>query len=131
MQLFHLEGDDPYDKFLPKISSVVKKIVIVYSALTALLAILYFTNGMTIFDAVAHSFTTISTGGFSTHNDSFAYFHSNSILSIAIVFMIIGSIPFLLLAQTSFSNISSIIKDHQIRIFILILIIAMLKIELL
>ena len=124
MQLFHLEGDDPYDKFLPKISSVVKKIVIVYSALTALLAILYFTNGMTIFDAVAHSFTTISTGGFSTHNDSFAYFHSNSILSIAIVFMIIGSIPFLLLAQTSFSNISSIIKDHQIRIFILILIIA-------
>ena len=49
---FHLYFDDPHDKFLPKISSVVKKIVIVYSALTALLAILYFTNGMTIFDAL-------------------------------------------------------------------------------
>ena len=73
MQLFHLEGDDPYDKFLPKISSVVVKIVIVYSVLTSLLAILYFTNGMTLFDAIAHSFTTISTGGFSTH-ESFAYF---------------------------------------------------------
>ena len=60
-------------------------------------------NGMTLFDAIAHSFTTISTGGFSTHNESFAYFNSNSILNIAIIFMIIGSIPFLLLAQTSFN----------------------------
>ena len=124
MQLFHLEGDDPYDKFLPKISSVVSKIVIVYITLTVVLAILYFNNGMTLFDAVAHSFTTISTGGFSTHNSSFAYFQSNSILSIAIVFMIIGSIPFLLLAQASVTNVSSIIKDHQIRLFILILFIA-------
>ena len=64
MQLFHLEGDDPYDKFLPKISSVVTKIVIVYTVLTALLMTLYFINGMTLFDAIAHSFTTISTGGF-------------------------------------------------------------------
>ena len=75
MQLFHLEGDDPYDKFLPKISSVVTKIVIVYSSLTFLLMLLYFLNGMIFFDALAHSFTTISTGGFSTH-DSFAYFQT-------------------------------------------------------
>ena len=124
MQLFHLEGDDPYDKFLPKISSVVTKIIIVYSFLTALLFLLYFYFGMTLFDSLAHSFTTISTGGFSTHNDSFAYFQSNSILNIAIIFMIIGSIPFLLLAQTTLTNISSIIKDHQIRLFLLILILA-------
>ena len=123
MQLFHLEGDDPYDKFLPKISSVVSKIVIVYSALTVLLIILYFTNGMTLFDAIAHSFTTISTGGFSTHNNSFAYFQSNSILNIAIVFMIIGSIPFLLLAQTTIKNIA-IFRDHQVRVLIIILILA-------
>ncbi len=124
MQLFHLEGDDPYDKFLPKISSVVTKIILVYFGLTTLLAILYYTNGMTLFDAVAHSFSTISTGGFSTHNNSFAYFQSNSILNIAIVFMIIGSMPFLLLAQTTLTNISSITKDHQIRVFIIILILA-------
>ena len=123
MQLFHLEGDDPYDKFLPKISSVVTKIIFVYSGLTALLAILYFTNGMTFFDAIAHSFTTISTGGFSTHNDSFAYFQSNSILNIAIIFMIIGSIPFLLLAQTTLTN-NALFKDHQVRVLIFILIIA-------
>ena len=124
MQLFHLEGDDPYDKFLPKISSVVTKIVIVYVIVTFILAILYYLNSMTIFDALAHSFTTISTGGFSTHDKSFAYFQSDTILRITIIFMIIGSIPFLILAQTTFKNISTIIKDHQIRLFILILIIA-------
>ena len=121
MQLFHLEGDDPYDKFLPKISSVVTKIIFVYCALTALLVILYFSNGMTFFDAIAHSFTTISTGGFSTHNDSFAYFQSNTILNIAIVFMIIGSIPFLLLAQITLTN-NALFRDHQVRVLIFILI---------
>ncbi len=121
MQLFHLEGDDPYDKFLPKISSVVKKIVILYVLLTALLIILYFSNGMNLFDSVAHSFSTISTGGFSTHDQSFAYFQSNSILFIAIIFMIIGSIPFLVIAQTSINNKFATIKDHQVRMFLLIL----------
>ena len=121
MQLFHLEGEDPYEKFLPKISSVVKKIVIVYVLLTLLLFILYYINNMTMFDALAHSFTTISTGGFSTHNESFAYFENNTILNIAIIFMIIGSIPFIILAQMNIRNVS-LFKDHQIRVFILILI---------
>ncbi len=124
MQLFHLEGDDPYEKFLPKISLVVSKIILVYVLLTLLLIILYYLNGMILFDAVAHSFTTISTGGFSTHNESFAYFQSNSILNVAIIFMIIGSIPFLLLAQTTITNIFNVIKDHQVRLFLIILIIS-------
>ena len=123
MQLFHLEGDDPYDKFLPKISSVVIKIVLAYGVLTFILFLLYYIYGMTLFDAIAHSFTTISTGGFSTHNDSLAYFQSNSILNIAIIFMIIGSIPFLLLAQTSFTNYA-LFRDHQVRVLIYILILA-------
>tara|TARA_B100000035_G_C21024550_1_gene565592 strand:- start:142 stop:1590 length:1449 start_codon:yes stop_codon:yes gene_type:complete len=124
MQLFHLEGDDPYDKFLPKISSVVTKIIFVYSALTIILFFLYYINGMVLFDAIAHSFTTISTGGFSTHNESFAYFQNYKILNIAIIFMIIGSFPFLILAQTNLYNIYSLIKDHQIRIFLIILVLA-------
>ena len=73
------------------------------------------------FDALAHSFTTISTGGFSTHDQSFAYFQSNSILFIAIIFMIIGSLPFLVIAQTGINNVFATIKDHQVRIFLLIL----------
>ena len=128
MQLFHLEGDDPYEKFLPKISSVISKIVILYLLLTSLLSFLYFSFGMNFFDALAHSFTTISTGGFSTHDQSFRYFQNSSILVIAIIFMIIGSLPFLVIAQTSFNNIFATIKDHQVKIFLLILFISILVI---
>ncbi len=128
MQLFHLEGDDPYDKFLPKISSVVSKIFVIYLTLTLILFVMYFLNGMTIFDAISHSFTTISTGGFSTHNESFAFFDNQSILIIAIIFMILGSLPFLVLAQTSTKNLFATFKDHQVRIFIIILLISTLLI---
>tara|TARA_Y100000992_G_scaffold299346_1_gene265988 strand:- start:131 stop:1576 length:1446 start_codon:yes stop_codon:yes gene_type:complete len=127
MQLFHLEGDDPYDKSLPKISSVIKKIFIIYFTLTIVLIFFYYIFGMTIFDSIAHSFTTISTGGFSTYDNSFAYF-DNSILIVAIIFMILGSLPFLVLIQTTRKNLFPIFKDHQIRAFIIILLIATITI---
>ncbi len=126
MQLFHLEGDDPYEKFLPKISSVISKIFIIYILLTVILFFFYYINQMSIFDAIAHSFTTISTGGFSTHSDSFAYFDNVKIYCVAIVFMIIGSLPFLVLAQITFSNFKTIFKDNQIRVFLIILLFATL-----
>ena len=128
MQLFHLEGEDPYEKFLPKISSVISKIVIIYLVLTILLFGLYYINGMTLFDSIAHSFSTISTGGFSTHNKSFAYFDSQAILIIAIVFMVLGSFPFLVLAQTNLKNPLATVKDHQVKIFLIILIISIILI---
>ncbi len=128
MQLFHLEGDDPYDKFLPKISSAISKIFFIYIILTLILFCLYYINGLSIFDSIAHSFTTISTGGFSTHNESFAYFNNYNVLFIAIIFMILGSLPFLVLAQTSINNIFAVLKDHQVRIFLLILIISIITI---
>ncbi len=128
MQLFHLEGDDPYDKFLPKISSVISKIFFIYIILTLILFCLYYINGLSIFDSIAHSFTTISTGGFSTHNESFAYFNNYNVLFIAIIFMILGSLPFLVLAQTSINNIFAVLRDHQVRIFLLILIISIITI---
>ncbi len=124
MQLFHLEGDDPYEKFLPKISSVISKIFIVYLFLTIILFGLYFINDMSLFDSIAHSFTTISTGGFSTHNESFAYFDNYKILIIATIFMIIGSLPFLVIAQISLNNLFTIFKDHQVKIFLMILILS-------
>ena len=124
MQLFHLEGDDPYDKFLPKISSVIKKIFIIYIALTVVLIFLYYIFGMKLFDAITHSFTTISTGGFSSYDNSFGFFDDNKILITAIIFMILGSLPFLVVVQTSYKNLFIIFKDHQVRVFILTLSIA-------
>ena len=128
MQLFHLEGDDPYDKTLPKISSVVKKIFVIYALLTVALIFLYYVCGMMPFDAISHSFTTISTGGFSTYDSSFAFFNNDKILLVAIIFMILGSLPFLVLIQTSKKNLLAIFKDHQVRVFILILFIAIVLI---
>ena len=124
MQLFHLEGDDPYDKSLPKISSVIKKIFFIYLSLTVVLIFFYYIFGMTLFDAIAHSFTTISTGGFSTHDSSLAFFNNDMILIIAIIFMILGSLPFLVLIQTSYKNLFAIYKDHQVRVFLSILFIS-------
>ena len=121
MQLFHLEGDDPYDKSLPKISSVIKKIFIIYSFFTFTLFFLYYVFGMGFFDAMVHSLTTISTGGFSNYDSSFAFFKSDTILLIAVFFMIIGSLPFLVLVQISKKNLFAIFKDNQIRVFILVL----------
>ena len=85
MQLFHLEGDDPYDKFLPKISSVITKISIIYLSLTFILILFYYVFGMSIFDAITHSFTTISTGGFSNHDQSFALFNNNSFIRFNLI----------------------------------------------
>ena len=123
MQLFHLEGDDPYDKFLPKISSVIKKISIIYISLTFTLILFYYVFGMSFFDAITHSFTTISTGGFSNYDQSFAFFN-DKILFISIIFMIVGSLPFMVIARTTFQNLFIIIKDHQVRLFLIILIVA-------
>ena len=81
---------------------------------------------MSIFDAIAHSFSTISTGGFSTHSNSFAYFDNVKIYCIAIIFMIIGSLPFLVLAQISLTNIKNTLNDNQIKVFLLILLFATL-----
>ena len=128
MQLFHLEGDDPYEKFLPKISSVISKIFSIYLILTIILFALYYICNMSLFDALTHSFSTISTGGFSTHDESFAYFNSNKILLVAIIFMILGSFPFMIIAQMSLRNFFSLFRDNQVRAFLLTLITSILLI---
>ena len=127
MQLFHMEGDDPYEKFLPRITSVVSKIFFIYTILTIICIVSYFYFGMSFFDAITHGFTTISTGGFSTHNESLAFFKSNKILLTSIVFMIIGSFPFILIAQVSLKNPFILFKDQQIRLFIFLVIIIIIS----
>ena len=122
MQLFQSEGDDPYEKFSPKISSTIKSIFFIYLFITFIGIFLYSFFGMGVFDAINHSLTTIATGGFSTHDESFAYFNNTVLLYVSSIIMILGSIPFILLAQTSLNN-PRIFKDEQVRIFIFILIV--------
>ncbi|MDC0057179.1 TrkH family potassium uptake protein, partial [Alphaproteobacteria bacterium] len=122
MQLLHMEQDDPYEKTLPKINHFIIEIFSLYLVLTIICALLYYLFGMNGFDAISHSMTTISTGGFSSHNSSFAFFDSASIETISIIFMIVGSLPFVIYLKFMHGDRSSIIKDDQIRLFTLIII---------
>ena len=121
MQLLHMEQDDPYEKTLPKINQFVLEIFILYSMLTLFCAILYYIYGMNGFDSITHAMTTISTGGFSTHNLSFAYFNSFNIEIISIIFMIIGSLPFVVFLKFIHGDKKSLFKDDQIKLFFILL----------
>ena len=122
MQLLHMEQDDPYEKTLPKINHFIIEIFSLYLGLTIVCALLYYFFGMSGFDAILHSMTTISTGGFSAHNSSFGFFDSSSIETISIIFMIVGSLPFVVYLKFMHGERSSIIKDDQIKLFTLIII---------
>ncbi len=95
MQLFRLESSDRTENTLPRVRSVAGAVGQIYLALTAACFVAYWLLGMTPFDALAHAFTTVCTGGFSTHDASFAYFNSDALQWASIVFMIGGSLPFL------------------------------------
>lgn len=122
MQLLHMEQDDPYEKTLPKINQFILEIFLLYSGLTIICILLYYIFGMSGFDAITHAMTTISTGGFSTHNSSFVYFDSLNIEIISVLFMIIGSLPFVVFLKFIHGDKKSLIKDDQIKLFFIILI---------
>ena len=93
MQIFQRENSDSDDKFMPKFSYIAKRIIAVYLFLLVACICCFYWTGMDWFDAINHGLTTTSTGGFSTKNNSFAYFNSAKIEMIAVVFMILGSLP--------------------------------------
>tara|TARA_B100001057_G_scaffold162721_1_gene163378 strand:+ start:191 stop:1576 length:1386 start_codon:yes stop_codon:yes gene_type:complete len=121
MQLLHMEHDDPYEKTIPKVNRFVLELFFLYVFLTIICALLYFLNGMMVFDSIIHSMTTISTGGFSNYNQSFSYFNSFQIEVVSVIFMIIGSLPFVLYLQFLHRQKNSFLKDDQIKLFFLII----------
>ncbi len=126
MQLLHMEHDDPYEKTIPKVNRFVLELFFLYVFLTIICAFLYFLNGMSGFDSVIHSMTTISTGGFSNYNQSFSYFNSFQIEIVSVIFMIIGSLPFVLYLQFLHRQKKFFFKDDQIKLFFLIILIIVL-----
>ena len=115
MQLFKMEGPDTTEKILPRTIEVASIIIFTYFVLTLICGFLYWFFGMSIFDAVAHSMTTIATGGFSTHNDSIGFFKSSNIEIIASVFILLGSIPFISYLKFIKGNKKVFINDEQIK----------------
>ena len=95
MQLFRMEGSDTTEKIFPKTREITITISSIYICLTLACGIAYWTFGMNIFDSIAHAMTTIATCGFSTYSESIGYFNYSKIEIVAIIFIILGCIPFI------------------------------------
>ncbi len=102
MQLYRAETPGPVkdSKLTPRITETAKHLWYIYLTLTCACALAYWAAGMSLFDAISHSFSTVSIGGFSTHDDSIGYFDSAIIEIIAMVFMLLAAVNFSLHFQT-------------------------------
>lgn len=96
MQLFRTESSDRSDKVMPRVRQIAAALGMVYLGLTLAAGLSYWLAGMTPFEAAAHALTTLSTGGFSTSDQSFGAWEANGIQWIATFFMLLGGIPFVL-----------------------------------
>ena len=122
MQLFQVSNSDSSEKILPKSKEIALRLIYIYSGLTVLCALSYKILGMNIFDSLTHSMTTIATGGFSNYNDSIGFFNSISIEISAMIFIILGSLPFIAYIKFLSGNNKILISDVQIKTFIKIII---------
>ena len=110
------------DKLQPKLHETARLLWFVYLTLTVLCAGAYVWAGMSFFDAICHSFTTVATAGFSNHDASIAYFNSLHIEAVAIFFMILGGLNFTFhFRALTGKGISMYWKDTEARVFFFIL----------
>ena len=126
MQLFRRENFDTTEKILPKTREVTLIISTIYLSLTFVCGVAYWLVGMNIFDSIAHSMTTIATGGFSTYSGSIGHFQNPKIEIVAIIFIILGSIPFIAYIKFLKGNKKIFFEDMQIKGLIYILVISVL-----
>ena len=126
MQLFKISSNDSSEKILPKSKEIALRLIYIYSILTALCAISYKLLGMNIFDSLTHSMTTIATGGFSNYNESIGFFDSVSIEISAMVFIILGSLPFIAYIKFLNGNRKIFFLDVQVKTFIKVIFISII-----
>tara|TARA_B100001741_G_scaffold8464_1_gene6851 strand:+ start:19 stop:1467 length:1449 start_codon:yes stop_codon:yes gene_type:complete len=129
MQLFKISSNDNAEKILPKSKEVSLRLIIIYSLLTLTCATFYKLFGMNYFDSLTHSMTTIATGGFSNYNDSIGYFNSALIEINAIIFIILGSIPFIAYIKYLNGDKKIFYKDAQINFFLKTILISVIIIS--
>ena len=124
MELYHAESSGiAKDRLTPKLRNTAIALWKIYVSLTVLCAIGYFFSGMSIFDAISHSFSTVAIGGFSTHDSSIGYFNSPAIEMIAMFFMFLAGINFSL-HFVAWNNRSLVdyIKDSEFKTYSMVLI---------
>src|SRR6185295_10865693 len=96
MQLYKGETPGPFkdERITPRVTRSARSLCFVYVVLTLVCAAAFWFSGMSPFDAVSHAFSTLSTGGYSTHDDNIGFFNSVPIEVVTIVFSLIGAISF-------------------------------------
>lgn len=114
---FKIESSDRYDRPFARFSTYATSVVVIYTALTILCAALYAWFGMSAFDAINHAMTTMSTGGFSTHDRSFGFFN-DSLHWVAIIFMLIGAVPFTIIIVMALRGRFESFRDNQVLFFL-------------
>ena len=120
MQLYKAEIPGPMKeaKLTPRIAETAKALWYVYLAITVACALAYWAAGMSLFDAICHSFSTVSTGGFSTHDASMAYWDKAAIDWVGVIFMLIGGMNFALhFAAWRGRSLLTYVQDPEFRFF--------------
>ena len=124
MQLYRAETPGPHKdtKLTPRITETAKALWYIYVGLTVACGVSYWMAGMSAFDAIGHSYSTVAIGGFSTHDHSIGYFQSSAIELIAVVFMLLAGMNFALhfMAWRSFS-VKPYLFDSEVKAYLVIL----------
>ena len=126
MQLFKISNNDSSEKILPKSKEIALRLIYIYSGLTLLCGFSYKILGMSIFDSLTHSMTTIATGGFSNYNESIGFFNSFPIEVSAMIFIILGSLPFIAYMKFLSGNRKIFFSDIQIKTFLKIILVSVI-----
>ena len=130
MQLYRAETPGPMkdSRLAPRIAETAKKLWYVYVALTLACMLSYRIAGMSWFDALAHAFSTVAIGGFSTHDDSLAWFDSSAVNIVAGVFMLLSGLNFALhYAAFRSRRVRAYLDDPEARTYLaLVLVVSVL-----
>lgn len=126
MQLYRAEFPGPLKdaKLTPRITETAKALWLLYLGITALCALCYWLGGMSMFDAVGHAFSTVAIGGFSTHDQSLAYFNNPTLEMVAIIFMFIAGINFALhFAAWRNASAQPYFQDYELKAYTMLIVV--------
>jgi len=124
MQLFRLESSDTTEKTLPRAGQIAGALGLIYLVLTVMCFIAYLCTEMTPFQAINHAMTTVATGGFSTHDASIGAFTKSGADLVALVFMLLGALPFLLYLRAAQGRPDLLLRDSQVHAFLTVAFVA-------
>ncbi len=124
MQLFRAESSDRSQKIVSRPLQLSLYLFWIYFVLTVMCGFAYWAGGMSPFNAVNHAMATLATGGFSTHDASFGYYPGHGVKWVGVIFMALGSLPFVLFIKAMKGDWSALVRDQQVQGFLILLFIA-------